>query len=59
MKALLQTKKSPIAGAKCELLKLTTETYMKKHTQLSNAIDPCQPRLKFSALKVASTIDFL
>ena len=32
MKALLQTKKSPIAGAKCELLKLTTETYMKKHT---------------------------
>jgi hypothetical protein len=54
MKPILQTKKSPIAGAKCELLIFTTETYMKRVGILSNEIDLCQPWLKFSALKVAS-----
>jgi hypothetical protein len=54
MKPILQTKKSPIAGAKCELLIFTTETYMKSIRILSNEIDLCQQRLKFSALKVAS-----
>jgi len=36
MKLVLQTKKSPIAGAKCELLIFTTETYMKRIWILSN-----------------------
>ena len=54
MKALLQTKKSPIAGAKCELLIFTTETYMKRILILSNEIDLRQTWLEFSALKVAS-----
>jgi len=54
MKLVLQTKKSPIAGAKCELLIFTTETYMKRTRTLSNEIDLCQSSLKFSALKVAS-----
>ena len=53
MKLVLQTKKSPIAGAKCELLIFTTETYMKCLEILSNEIDLCQLRLEFSALKVA------
>jgi len=54
MKPILQTKKSPIAGAKCELLIFTTETYMKRVGILSNEIDLGQSSLKFSALKVAS-----
>jgi len=54
MKLVLQTKKSPIAGAKCELLIFTTETYMKRILILSNEIDLRQTWLKFSALKVAS-----
>ena len=54
MKLVLQTKKSPIAGAKCELLIFTTETYMKRTRTLPNEIDLGQSNLKFSALKVAS-----
>jgi hypothetical protein len=59
MKPILQTKKSPIAGAKCELVIFTTETYMKRERILSNEIDLRQSSLKFSALKVASAIVFL
>jgi hypothetical protein len=59
MKPILQTKKSPIAGAKCELLIFTSETYIKRIEILSNEIDLCQSSLKFNALKVASGYCFL
>ena len=34
MKALLQTKKSPIAGAKCELVMLYYRDLYEKHTHI-------------------------
>ena len=54
MKALLQTKKSPIAGAACELVILYYRDVYETPRTLPNEIDLCQSSLKFSALKVAS-----